>query len=167
MAVEQRLYTVNDLWELAAMAENQDRDFELIDGELHEVTPNSLKSNLVAVKLIQMIGAFVNEHDLGYVTGTDAGFELGPRDVLEPDVAFIAKERIRSLPDRYFKGAPDLAVEVVSPTDSIKATHRKVKRYLVAGTRLAWIIYPADKSADVCTLTREGDMLIHEVTADD
>jgi len=163
---ERQLYTANDLWELQSRPENQNKNFEIIDGELHEVTPNSLVSNLIAAEVIRLLGNFVREHDLGYIAGTDAGFILSPGNVVEPDVAYIAKSRIKKMPERYFEGAPDLAVEVVSPTDSIKATQRKAKRYLQAGTRIVWIFYPADKTVDACTLTSEGDMVIHEIPAD-
>src|SRR5579859_7717980 len=165
-AVEKRLYTAEDLWDLQSLPENQDKNFELIDGEIYEVTPNSLTSNLIAAELIRVLGNFTHEHDLGYVAGTDAGFTLSPGNTLEPDVAFISKSRLSKMPERYFEGAPELAVEVVSPTDSVKATQRKAKRYLMAGTDLVWILYPADKTADACTMTPEGDMAIHEIGAD-
>lgn len=165
-AVEKRLFTADDLWELQSLPENQDKNFELIDGEVYEVTPNSLTSGLIALELAFYLKLYVREHDLGYVAGTDAGFTLSPGNTLEPDVAFIAKSRLSKMPERYFEGAPDLAVEVVSPTDSAKATLRKAKRYLMAGTDLVWILYPADKTADACTLTPEGDMVIHEIAVD-
>src|SRR5215468_5027045 len=106
MAVEQRLLTADDLWDLQSLPENEGKDFELIDGELHDVTPNSLTSGLVAIQLARLLGNFVNDHDLGYVAGTDAGFALSPGNVLEPDVAFISKARVTKLPERYFEGAP-------------------------------------------------------------
>ena len=165
-AVEKRLYTADDLWDMQSRPENQDKNFELIDGELHEVTPNSLTSGLIAMEIAFYLKLHVKEYDLGFVAGSDAGFTISPGNTLEPDVAFIAKSRLPKMPERYFEGAPDLAVEVVSPTDSIKATQRKAKRYLLAGTQLVWILYPADKTADACTLTPEGDMVIHDIAAD-
>src|SRR5258708_7595811 len=127
MVVEQRQLTAGDLWGLQALPENEGKDFELIDGELHEVTPSSFTSGLVAIRLAKLLGIFVDDNDLGYVIETDVGVTLSPGNVLEPDVAFIAKARVPKLPERFFEGAPDLVVEVVSPTDSIKATHRKMK----------------------------------------
>src|SRR5262245_57087926 len=103
-AVEKRFYTSDDLWDIQSQPENQDKNFELIDGELCEVTPNSLVSNLVATELIYYLKSHVRAHDLGFVAGTDAGFTISPGNTLEPDVAFIAKSRLPKMPERYFEG---------------------------------------------------------------
>ena len=86
--------------------------------------------------------------------------------MLVPDVGFIAKGRVKKLPERYFKGAPDLAVEVVSPTDDVKDTQRKAAKYIAYGTRLVWIFYPKHKTVDVCRPSKDGDMSIQEIGID-
>src|SRR5262249_18343029 len=116
------------------------------------------------------IRQYVREDDLGYVSGADGAYELSPGNILAPDVAFVAKARLPKMPDRFFQIAPDLAVEVISPTDSIKKTRRKAAKYLAAGTKLVLILYPEDQTIDVCRPAPEGSpnaMLIQELMIDD
>jgi Uma2 family endonuclease len=85
------------------------------------------------------------------VTGADSGFQLSAQDAPAPDAAFIASGRLKGLRKRgFFQIAPDLAVEVVSPSDSVTAVQRKAARYLALGVREVWIIYPSEGRADVC-----------------
>jgi Uma2 family endonuclease len=70
--------------------------------------------------------------------------------VRAPDVGFVAKERLTGpIPDKYFPFAPDLAVEVVSPSDTAQDIREKVLDFLKAGTRLVWVVYPESKTVDV------------------
>ncbi|SRR5260221_2828172 len=161
-----RLYTAADLWELSKRPEYADKSIELTEGYIVEVAASSIKPSLVTHKIELVIGNYVDEHNLGYVTNAEGGYELSPTTVLAPDVGFIAKARITSLPERYFPGAPDLAIEVVSSTDSVKATQRKAAKYLAFGTRLVWIFYPAERAVDACTAIPDGGMIIHEIDID-
>src|SRR5579859_3253428 len=145
-ALEQkRQYTSDDLWEWSQLPEYEDRRLELIDGEIIVMSPSSAVPSIVGGVLLRYIGDFVEEHDLGYVSNSEGGFELSTGNTLAPDVGFISKARLPKMPDRFFQLAPDLAVEVVSPTDSIKKTLRKAAKYLAAGTKLVWIFYPDDR----------------------
>ncbi len=165
MAVQEKLYTADDLWELSTLPENADRHFELIEGELIEVAPSSAVPTLVTVRITRIFDTYVSDHDLGYVTGSEGAFQLAPKTVLVPDVAFIAKGRLAEIPDRYFLLAPDLVIEVVSPTDRIKAAQRKAAKYIAFGTRLVWIVYPQDKTVDVFRPSEQGT-IIEEVGID-
>jgi Uma2 family endonuclease len=166
VTVQDRVYTADDLWDLSNLPENADKQLELVEGSLIEMTPSSAIPAIIAATLARLLGNFVETHNLGYIAGADAGFRLSDRTVLSPDVAFVAKERLKELPDRFFPLAPDLAVEVVSPTDSIKATQRKAARYIAHGTRLVWIVYTNEKAVDVCRPSQEGDMSVQEVGID-
>jgi Uma2 family endonuclease len=105
---------------------------------------------VLASELISYLRPFVRERGLGLVTAPDGGFALTPHDVLSPDVAFIRAERLSGIRRRgFFQIAPDLAIEVVSPSDSIPAVQRKAARYLALGVREVWIIYPDDQTADI------------------
>jgi Uma2 family endonuclease len=89
---------------------------------------------------------FVRPRRLGVVLAGDAGFVLRrrPDTVRAPDVAFVCRARIPNPPpDTFIEGAPDLAVEVLSPQDRAAAAARKAAEYLRAGTRLVWVIDPA------------------------
>lgn len=165
-STEERLYTAENLWELSAAPENADKHLELIEGVIYEMAASSAIPAIVAARLVQRIGTYVDEHDLGYVVTAEGGFELSPKNVLAPDMAFVARSRVAQLPRRFFQLAPDLAVEVVSPTDSVKATQRKAAKYLAFGTRLVWIVYPDDKTIDVCRPSEQGDMSVQELGVD-
>ncbi|MCC7451806.1 MAG: Uma2 family endonuclease [Anaerolineae bacterium] len=148
MTVQPRLYTAEEFERFVALPENADKTFELIGGEIVEV-PSNPYSSKIAMRFGRHIGNFVDEHDLGHVTGADGGYKVsGER--YAPDVGFIAKSRQAELPD--YEGcnplAPDLAVEVVSPSDSQEQLLTKVANYLAAGM-LVWVAYPAKKQVGV------------------
>jgi Uma2 family endonuclease len=164
-----RQYTSDDLWEWAQQPEYADCQLELIDGEIIVMSPSSAKPSIIGAIVLRYIGDFVEKNDLGYVSGADGAYELSPGNTLAPDVGFVAKTRLSTIPDRFFPIAPDLAVEVVSPTDSVKKTLRKAAMYLAAGTKLVLIFYPDDQTVDVCRPAPEGSasaMLREELTID-
>src|SRR5581483_3955262 len=163
---KQASYTADDLWEMAFRPEYEDKLLELIEGELIVMTPSSSVPSMIGIELARLIGTHVRAHNLGYVTGADGGFKLSDKTVLAPDVGFVAKSRVTALPDRFFPLAPDLAAEVVSPTDSIFKVQRKAMKYIAYGTRLVWIIYPKEEAADVCRPSQEGDMSVQRITID-
>jgi Uma2 family endonuclease len=166
MAVQEKLYTADDLWALSCSPDNANKQFELIEGVIYEVAASSAISGIIAARIVRFIGSFVDEGGLGYVVTAEGGFELSAKNVLAPDVAFVSKGSVTRLPERYFQVAPDLAVEVVSPTDSIKAVQRKAAKYVAFGTRLVWIVYPGEKTVDVCRPSEQGVMSVQEMSAD-
>ena len=161
MTVQDKLYTADELWELQKLPEYDDKFIELVGGMVIELTPSSAIPSIIGAHMCRIIGDYVKENKIqGFVAGADGGFVLSPRNVASPDVAFITKERAPTLPDRFFASAPDLAVEVVSPTDSVKAVHRKAIRYVRYGTRLVWVIYPEDKTIDVYAPSETSDAAV-------
>ncbi len=103
----------------------------------------------IQVRLGGRLERFVAEQQLGYVT-VESGFvlERDPDTVRGPDVAFVARERYGDrLPTRWPEFAPDLAVEILSPSDRLSRMVEKVAQYLGAGTRLVWLIDPAERIA--------------------
>lgn len=118
---------------------------ELVRGWVVREPPPGAEHGGVASELSARLRNFVRAHHLGRVI-SDSGFILieTPPTVRAPDVAFIAMERIppAGLPVRYFPGAPDLAVEVVSISNSPAAIRAKVTDYLAAGTWLVWVVEP-------------------------
>ena len=120
--------------------ENVDRRFELLDGEIIEVPSNAFSSHIAGVLLAALL-AYVRPRQLGYVTGEQGGYRVSGQTVA-PDVAYISKARQPELPHEGFVPiAPDLAVEVVSPSDKQKVIRRKLAAYADAGT-LVWLVYP-------------------------
>jgi len=125
---------------------------ELINGTLVE-KPKGLYESMVAAGLIQALMNFVIPRRLGAVSGADGTLRLAPRLVRLPDVAFIATTRFAGkLPLEPIPSiAPDLAVEVLSESNTRKEIDKKLGEYFAAGTRLCWIIDPADRSAKAYT----------------
>lgn len=152
MLLREKLYTADEFWEYAEQPENLDRRLELAEGVIVDVSPSKPLNTVIAVKVASAFGSFVYANNLGWVTGADGGFELGPKKVRLPDTAFISFARAPKLPKR-FKVAPEIAVEVVSPDEDI---FKKSREYLLAGTIMVWAVYAEDQEVHVFTLDVEG-----------
>ena len=126
---------------------------ELIDGVLVE-KPMGAKESLLAVAIAQVLANFVEEHDLGAVLGEAGMLRLFPGLVRIPDVSFIPWVRMpnEEMSDEPIAPyAPDLAVEVLSPSNTRGEIDRKLREYFLAGTRLVWVIQPKTETARVYT----------------
>jgi Uma2 family endonuclease len=148
MAVQTHLrVSVEEFEKIAALPENADRRLEFIGGEIIEVVSNSDASEIAARVLIR-IGNHVEANNLGRVTGADGGYKVSGEDYI-PDVGFISKARQPQRPHVAWNPlAPDLAVEVASPTDRTTEIAVKVANYLAAGT-LLWYFHPDDQQVKV------------------
>ena len=124
--------------------------YELIKGELKVMTPASPRHGRIAMHLGSLMEQHVRQHDLGVVYAAETGFKLreDPDTVRAADAAFVAKARIPSEgePEGYWAIAPDLVVEVISPSDSAPAVQSKVADWLAAGCRIVWVVYPDTKT---------------------
>jgi Uma2 family endonuclease len=103
--------------------------------------------------MAELLGSFVRPRRLGVVYAGDSGFVLArkPDTVRGPDVAFVSAERQRQVGSAspYFPGAPDLAIEVLSPGDRVSEVVGKVSDYLAAGCRLVWVVDPVREQVQV------------------
>jgi Uma2 family endonuclease len=165
MVVQQRTYTTKEFWDLVQQLEDNQR-LELIEGMLIEMPPSSPLNTVIAARILAFLFNFVELHDLGYVSGADGGFTVSPVTVLIPDVAFFAKERAPTIP-KEFHGAPDLAVEVISPSETPRKINDKTALYLANGGRMVWNVYPEDAVVEVWQSTEDGAMKVHTLTVDD
>lgn len=131
--------------DLLRMREDGKR-YELARGELIEKSPPGIEHGKRSGRIVRLLDEFVEDHDLGTVT-VESGYylERDPDTVRGPDVAFISKERLD--PDAEVLGfgdiVPDLAVEVISPSDTYAEVTAKVNEYLSAGVRMVWVVDPA------------------------
>lgn len=116
---------------------------ELIRGEVVELTPTGWWHAEIANEIAFHISAFVKERGLGHVATTEAGFllEENPDTVGAPDVAFMVSGRQRPK-SGFVRGAPDLAVEVISSRDSYSEVRRKVRGWLEHGAQQVWVVDP-------------------------
>jgi Uma2 family endonuclease len=131
MAVKQ-LMTVSDLLEM----EDDGYRYELIDGELIRMPPAQPEHGLVASRAGSSIRVFADAERLGETFDSSIGYQLVPGDetVLEPDVSFVRTDRLPRRPwDTYFDFAPDLLIEVRSPSERRGHLSRKLAIYLAAG----------------------------------
>lgn len=120
--------------------------YELVEGELKVMTPASTLHGRIANTVAFLLTRYVRQHNLGVVYAAETGFQLreDPDTVRAADAAFVAKGRVppEGEPEGYWAIAPDLVVEVVSPSDSASAVQSKVADWLRAGCRLVWVVYP-------------------------
>jgi Uma2 family endonuclease len=153
-----------DLYEIP----DDDKRYELVDGELRVSEPPSVWHGALQVRLVALLHAHVRANRLGLVV-SESGFVLrrGPDTVRGPDVAYIRTDRLPSSAAayRFYEGAPDLVAEVVSPSDRAWEVAEKVEGYLTAGTRLVWVVDPRNRHVVAHTpdrtarVLREGDTL--------
>ena len=125
---------------------------ELVRGRIvRDQRPNAMHGWLT-IKLIRVLDRYVEEHSLGLVA-VETGFLLAddPPTVRGPDVAFISRQRLppEGIPDGFWRMGPDLAVEIVSPSNTAADIQEKVLEYLAAGSRIVWVVHPRSRSVTI------------------
>ena len=124
---------------------------ELVRGELVKMSPVGRVHGRLVVRLLSWLGSFVAEREAGEVF-TEVGFILSrdPDTVRAPDVSFMSTARLGAPDDDgFYEGAPDLAIEVLSPDDRPGKVQEKIREYLAAGTRQVWIVDADDRTITV------------------
>jgi Uma2 family endonuclease len=134
--------------------------YELAAGRLVRMPPAGARHGSIAARIARLLDEYVEDQDLGCVCTADTGFILqrDPDIVRAPDVGFVAKARLAGggEPERFWPFAPDLAIEVVSPSDRADELREKIRDYFAAGTRLVWVVYPGTRSVEVHRSMREA-----------
>lgn len=143
--------------------------YELVKGELRKMSPSGSEHGAIVVNITVLLGQHVKANKLGVCFGAETGFKISsdPDTVRAPDVSFVRRERIpeTGIPKKFWQGAPDLAVEVVSPGDTYNEVEDKVGQWLAAGARAVWVLNPNCRSVTVyrsaaeVTRLSEGDEL--------
>ena len=138
--------------------------YEYIKGELIPMPPMSAEHGDISMNLISQLNTYVRDNQLGRVYAPDTGFRVGER-VLMPDIAFVSTDRLPDDRSKAFPVPPDLAVEVVSPTDASHRVEEKAFIYLEGGTQLVWVLMPRSKTVtiyrsetDITLLTRNDTL---------
>lgn len=125
---------------------------ELVRGELVMISPGKGRHGVVSARILGELIAFVRKNDLGEVLGSSTGYVLSrdPDTVREPDVSFVSAQRFKGQDlDAFLDGAPDLAVEVLSPSNTAAEMRAKMDDYFGAGCRVMWIVDPLRRSVVV------------------
>ena len=140
--------------------------YELINGELKTMSPSGHTHGRISVRLTVPLAQFVWDNNLGEVFGAETGFLLttNPDTVLAPDVSFIRKERATEARKTtgYWPGPPDLAVEVLSPSERPTAVKTKVSEWLEFGAKEVWVVDPK-----TCTVTIQSKSENRVLTEDE
>jgi Uma2 family endonuclease len=137
--------------DLLRIIDSEDRICELVDGVLVEKPMGYFESQL-AMLLGYFIRSYLEEHDLGIVLGEAGTLRILADQIRVPDVAFISW---RHFPNRFLPAepvpavAPDLAIEVLSKSNTKREMERKLDDYFAAGVELVWLIDPASRTAEV------------------
>ncbi len=147
MAVQDRLYTAQDLADMP----DDGKIYELHNGVLIEVAGSKIRQSQLAVLLSYFLLNYIKQQGLGgAVTGADGAAALNEYNTRIPDVSYISPARAKTQDmDGYIQGAPDLAIEVVSPSNSDLQMQQRAGEYLSAGAQLVWIVNPATRTVDV------------------
>jgi Uma2 family endonuclease len=152
------LLTSEDLWKIVADGSR----YELCRGELVPMTPVGLRHSAIVMRLGRLLGAYVDKKRLGIV-GTEGGFKLRrkPDTTRAPDLHFVSKARLakEGITEKFANYPPDLAVEVLSPTDTASDVQQRVEEYLSARVPLVWVVDPKLQRVTVYRSLRDVKVL--------
>jgi len=151
--------TVKDLQKVQEQL--PDYRIELVQGEIIVMNPSGYESDEVALEVGRQLANWVRPRKLGRVTGSGAGFTLPNSDTRAPDVSFVQAERLRKSPRSFAELAPDLMVEVKSPTDSLTKLREKIDEFLSLGTRVGILIHPEQRWVEIRRSEQEP-MTLHD-----
>lgn len=152
MLERRRVWTAADL---QALPDDLDYRYELVEGRLMKMSPTGGSHGRRSSDLNAALWSYATQHGLGVVLGAETGFNVTrPSErretVLAPDVAFVRAEHAPlTETDDFPHVAPDLAVEVASPSDSRRRMGEKARRWLDRGVRLVWVVWPRRREIDV------------------
>ena len=150
---------------LAEFLENDIEGYEYVKGELVPMSPATRAHSKISVNVIRHLDQHVRENQLGEVH-VEATFRVGERG-LKPDVSFVSSTRLDGDENKGFPVPPDLAIEVISPTDVQARVVEKAFAYLNAGTRLVWILEPHSQTVTVYRSERDIALITYEDTLTD
>ena len=140
--------SVTEFEAFALAPENADRHLEFIAGEVIETVVANSYPAIVTARITILLGMYILQNKLGELTSAEGGYKVGNGRFM-PDVGFIAAASHPQLPrETWISKAPDLAVEVISPTDKRKDVDAKTAGYLKAGTEV-WVVDPDAKTLEL------------------
>lgn len=147
--------------ELEALPE-EGYSHEVVNGELVMSPKNNWFHGDICAHLITAMRTFADTHHLGAVWDSSTGFWMENLNCRAPDISFVRKERLRGLKRRearFFQGAPDLAVEILSPSNTRRDVDERLADFFSSGAKLAWIIDPDRELVEICHSTTQRRLL--------
>jgi len=138
--------------------------YEVVSGELVMSPKNNWYHGRICVRLVTSLANFASEHRLGAVLDSSTGYWMHNRNCRAPDISFVPKSRLAALgfkpkEKRFFPGAPDLAVEILSPNHTRAEIDERLRDFFSSGTQLAWIIDPESESVEICRSLTQRKLL--------
>ncbi len=124
------------------------RKYELVDGEAKEV-PAGVKHDVIVARIIASFAPYA--YKVGYLAASSAGFRMVTGNIRSPDVSLVLYERLPEgeIPEGFMEGAPDLAIEVISPNEDWSELGRKLGEYFMSGAKEVWLVDPDRKTVTV------------------
>ncbi|MXY47009.1 MAG: Uma2 family endonuclease [Chloroflexi bacterium] len=166
MVTTTKLVTADELMEMP----DDGFRYELVRGDLIQMAPAGHMSSFHEMQVGAMLHNFVKSNELGRVYSSSGGFRLesNPDTVLAPDASFVRQERVEAAGDTdgYFPGAPDLVIEVISPSDRYTEVEAKVAEWLNAGARMVVVVNPRNRTVRVHHSPTEAVLLTEADTLD-
>jgi Uma2 family endonuclease len=143
----------------------EDKRYELDEGELIVTDKPAYRHNHVVGELTYSLVEFLRDHRIGEALISENVYAIGPQTRRSPDVAVILGDRYEELKDAtVIPIIPEIAAEVLSPEETLRTIHRKLKQYLEAGVKEIWIIDPSDRSIEIWTGSHLPD---HDLSGSD
>ncbi len=146
-AVEKKTYTYEDYAQLPEGA-----PYQLIDGELVMSPAPTPRHQRIARNLARALDGFVEERGLGEIFFAPIDVYLSETDTPQPDILFIAKARLGIIGEKYVDGAPDLVMEILSPSTAYHDLKKKKRLYEASGVKEYWIVDPEAQEIEVYAL---------------
>jgi Uma2 family endonuclease len=126
-----------------------DCDLEIQDGEYVVVSPHDLLSSNVVVRLVELLNGWVRPRKLGYVFESNGGFEFPDGDKRAPDVTFVSRERLPSVPRSFARAIPELVFEVRSSTQSERSVRNQLASLLAKGCAVGVYVDPGERRVEI------------------
>lgn len=142
--------TARKIWtdaELLALP-HDGHDYEVVEGELI-MSPAGMDHGAVIANLTILLGQYVRAQRLGLLLDGQTGCRMKSGDLFSPDISFVTSERwtaCQMTKETFFVGAPDLVIEVLSPSDTMGVIDEKFRQYFENGAKLAWLVNPLTRT---------------------
>ena len=145
-------FKADDIWDTP----EDGKRYEVIDGALYVTPPPAWVHQRGLHKLSFFVTAYVYERDLGEVAQAPVGVVLDDENGLQPDLVYVSRERLQIISQRGVEGAPDLVVEVLSPSTRSRDRGIKMRRYAAAGVPHYWMLDPRTRTLEPYRLGEQG-----------
>jgi len=141
--------------------------YELYDGELYMVPSPRVKHQRIYRKLILILDQYVEKNKLGEILSAPLDVVFDEENFLQPDIIFISNERSDIIGEKNITGAPDLVIEILSPSTEYRDRGHKLQTYCRYGVREYWLVDPEKEIVEIMSLSPEGYQLLGKYSGDD